>query len=99
MPGVKTENAPVALDRMLYRSHLISGAVRRLLGDEIRDCSFVDFACNHGYFTLEMAHSGAREALGVDLRAENIAKAEFLKQHFGVANAPPRESADIRCRR
>lgn len=91
MQGVRTEAAPVAMDRMIYRSHLISGAVRQLLGPHLKDCSFIDFACNHGYFTLETAHSGARSALGVDLRADNVAKAKFLNSHFGLPNAEFRE--------
>lgn len=89
-PGIATEG-PVALERMIYRSHLISGAIRRLLGEQLRDTTFIDFACNHGYFTLELAHAGARKATGLDLRAENVAKAEFLKSHFDIPNAEFRQ--------
>jgi SAM-dependent methyltransferase len=85
--GLATEGSGVALDRMIYRSHLISGAVARLLGDELPGCTLVDFACNHGYFTLEAAALGMKEAVGLDLRAENVAKAEFLKRHFQVERA------------
>jgi predicted RNA methylase len=91
MQGVKTEPAQISMDRMIYRSHLISGAVKNLLGDDLQNSTFIDFACNHGYFTLEMAHAGARSALGVDLRAENVAKAEFLNSHFGLKNAAFRQ--------
>jgi 2-polyprenyl-3-methyl-5-hydroxy-6-metoxy-1,4-benzoquinol methylase len=86
-PGVATEPSLVALQRMIYRSHLISGAVGQLLGDERPDCTLVDFACNHGYFTLENAFLGMRQCTGLDLRAENVAKAEFLKRHFRIENA------------
>lgn len=82
---------PVAVQRMMYRSHLISGTVRRLLGKDLADATFVDFACNHGYFTLEMAYYGAKQAVGVDLRPENIAKARFLKRYFGIENAAFRQ--------
>lgn len=78
---------PVAVEGMIYRSHLISGTVRRLLGKDIAETTFVDFACNHGYFTLEMAYYGAKQATGVDLRPENIAKARFLKRYFGIEKA------------
>jgi SAM-dependent methyltransferase len=91
MQGVQTEPTTIAMDRMIYRSHLISGAVRQLLGDQLTDCTFIDFACNHGYFTLEMAHSGAKKAVGVDLRAENVAKAQFLNSHFQLPNAEFRQ--------
>lgn len=86
-PGLATEKNPEALERMIYRSHLISGAVKTLLGPELSKCSVVDFACNHGYFSLELAHLGARSALGVDLRQINVDKATLLKNHFGVQNA------------
>ncbi len=85
--GVKTENHPVALERMIFRSHLISGAIRQLIGEAMGTSSFIDFACNHGYFTLEMAHFGALNALGIDMRAENVAKAQFLRDHFEIAAA------------
>lgn len=84
--GVATAGA-LGLERMVFRSHLISGVVRQLLGEELANSTFIDFACNHGYFSLEMAYSGAKHCLGVDLRAENIAKATFLKEHFQIANA------------
>lgn len=88
--GVTTAG-PVALERMIYRSHLISGTVRRLLGEDLAKSTFVDFACNHGYFSLEMAYFGAKQALGVDLRPENVAKANFLKEYFGIEKATFRQ--------
>lgn len=78
---------PLAVERMVYRSHLITGTVRRLLGDDLRNSTFIDFACNHGYFSLEMAFHGAKQVTGVDLRQENVAKANFLKDYFGIQNA------------
>jgi SAM-dependent methyltransferase len=84
--GVVTESNPVALERMIYRSHLISGSVRTLLGDDYGSSTFLDMACNHGYFALEAGFLGARRALGVDLRPQNIAKASFLKDSFSVPN-------------
>lgn len=86
-PGVATESNPVAVERMIYRSHLISGSVRALLGDDYAGSTFLDMACNHGYFALEAAFLGARRALGVDLRPQNIAKANFLRACFSVSNA------------
>jgi SAM-dependent methyltransferase len=102
--GVTTA-VPLALERMVYRSHLISGTVRRLLGKDLDRSTFVDLACNHGYFSLEMAYFGAKQAVGVDLRPENVAKADFLKGYFNIANAvfrqqdiydlDPREQFDV----
>jgi SAM-dependent methyltransferase len=83
-PGVATANADVAIQRMTYRSHLISDTVRNILGSEFGSTTFLDMACNHGYFALEAAFHGAQHVLGVDLRPENIAKANFLKGYFQV---------------
>ncbi|MDH4188841.1 MAG: class I SAM-dependent methyltransferase [Betaproteobacteria bacterium] len=86
-PGLCTAPHAVALERMIYRSHLIAATVRSLLGEAFAQARCVDFACNHGYFSLELAYQGMREAAGFDLRAENVAKARFLKDYFGIANA------------
>jgi hypothetical protein len=88
--GVATA-PPLGVQRMIYRSHLITGTVRRLLGKEIENTTFVDFACNHGCFSLEAAYHGAKLATGLDLRQENVAKAVFLKDYFGVKNATFRQ--------
>lgn len=88
-PGVYTvsQYPLVALRAMTFRSHLITGTLRRLLGATLREATVLDMACNHGYFALEAAFHGAKSVLGVDLRPENIAKAEFLKQYFQIENA------------
>lgn len=87
-PGIITphEYPQVALRQMTYRSHLITGTMRALLGDSLHSATLLDMACNHGYFALEAAYHGAKSVLGVDLRPGNIAKAEFLKRYFGIAN-------------
>ncbi len=87
-PGIITarEHSLVARNRLIFRSHLITGTLEQLLGAELRDVSVIDLACNHGYFALEAAYLGARTVHGCDLRAANIAKAEFLKDYFGIKN-------------
>ena len=86
-PGVNTAKFEESLARMVYRSHLITDTVRTILGDSFASSSFLDMACNHGYFSLEAAFHGAKKVLGVDLREENIAKANLLKNYFQVDNA------------
>lgn len=88
-PGVLT-GAEAALERMIYRSHLISGAIReglRLCGTAPEDATAVDFACNHGYFALLAAELGVREAVGFDLRGVNVKKAALLAAQFQCPNA------------
>jgi len=85
-PGVSTEKTEEALTRMIYRSHLITDTVRNILGESFHSSSVLDMACNHGYFSVEAAFHGARKVVGVDLRPENIAKANFLKNYFRTEN-------------
>jgi len=85
-PNIATEAGKVSVRRMIYRSHLITGAVLSVLDKRLQSSSVLDMACNHGYFAVEAAFHGARKVLGVDLRKQNIAKANFLKNYFQVDN-------------
>jgi tRNA (mo5U34)-methyltransferase len=46
----------------------------------------LDLACNEGYFSFEFAKRGARDVLGVDARAENIEKAEYVRDRLGLTS-------------
>jgi SAM-dependent methyltransferase len=88
-PGVLT-GAEAGLARMIYRSHLISGAIRAglaLCGATPERATAVDFACNHGYFALLAAELGFAEARGMDLRAVNLRKAALLARQFDLPAA------------
>ena len=54
----------------------------------------LDIACNEGYFLFEMLKRGARHGVGIEGRAENLAKAEFVKERLGLANCEFRQ-ADV----
>ena len=54
----------------------------------------LDLACNHGSFSIDMVIRGAAFARGVDLRAENVAKARLLARHVGVENVEFAEGED-----
>jgi len=71
----------------LYRRALINDTVEDSLGDDFAHSSVLDLGCNAGWFTLDLAARGALHVDGVDLRPENIARAEFAREHFGIANA------------
>jgi 2-polyprenyl-3-methyl-5-hydroxy-6-metoxy-1,4-benzoquinol methylase len=70
-----------------YRSVLISETIAQLLGDHLEQASILDIACHCGAFSLDMAHRGAKRALGFDVRAANIRQAEFLKKYYRIDNA------------
>jgi tRNA (mo5U34)-methyltransferase len=70
----------------LFRRDLITGTLADLLGDDLAASTVLDIGCNCGYFSLDLADRGAKSVRGVDLRANNIAQAELLAEHFGVGN-------------
>lgn len=85
------------LERMIYRSHLIGGAIAegmRRTSVEPGHGTAVDFACNHGYFTLLAAEMGCGKAVGFDLRDVNVAKARLLAEQYGH-NAVRFEQRDV----
>jgi tRNA (mo5U34)-methyltransferase len=54
----------------------------------------LDIACNEGYFLFEMLKRGARHGVGIEGRAENLDKAEFVKERLGITNCEFRQ-ADV----
>jgi SAM-dependent methyltransferase len=70
----------------LFRRNLITETVVEVLGDDLASSSVLDIGCNSGFFSTELAARGAQHVDGVDLRPENIARANFVKEHFGVTN-------------
>ena len=76
-----------ARQRMLYRMNAIDGAIAALYGGALHGARVLDLACNHGAFSLDLLARGAAEARGVDLRPENIEKAQLLQRHLGIDNA------------
>jgi tRNA (mo5U34)-methyltransferase len=70
-----------------FRAGLIAQTVAKMLGDQLSNTSILDLGCNCGFFTLEMAALGAKRALGLDFRKENLDQAEMLKWAFGVERA------------
>jgi len=73
-----------ARQRMLYRMNAINGAVAALYGRVLEGKRVLDLACNHGAFSLDLMARGASFARGVDLRPENVKKAQLLARHVGI---------------
>jgi tRNA (mo5U34)-methyltransferase len=67
------------------RAELIEGRVREALADAGPQASALDLACNEGWFSHRLLDWGAARVVGVDIRGENIRRAELIRQHFGVA--------------
>lgn len=69
-----------------YRVDLINQMLQRVYKERFHELDVLDVACHCGPFSLDMAARGARQVHGIDLREENIAQANFLKQLYGVEN-------------
>jgi len=88
--GLDTVGDPMAAGIMrakyLFRRDLIAGTIADLLGDDLASAEVLDIGCNCGFFSLDLAARGAASVHGVDLRAQNIAQARFLAEHYGITN-------------
>lgn len=73
------------------RAELIEGPVREALADAGRGATALDLACNEGWFSHRLLDWGAARVVGVDIRGENIRRAELVRQHFGI----PRERLEL----
>jgi 2-polyprenyl-3-methyl-5-hydroxy-6-metoxy-1,4-benzoquinol methylase len=69
-----------------YRTHLINGAVARLLGADLERTTVLDIGCHSGLFSLDLATRGAAHVDGIDLRPQNIAQARFAAEYYGIDN-------------
>ncbi len=71
-------------DNYLFRRGLITDTVAEVLGADLADSTVLDIGCNSGFFSLDLAARGARSVDGIDLRVENIARADFVREHYGT---------------
>jgi SAM-dependent methyltransferase len=78
--------ARVTRNRTVCRSHLITTSVARLLGDRLSQTRVLDLGANSGFFSFDIAHRGAQHVTAVEMRDDNLARGEFLKQHYGFNN-------------
>jgi tRNA (mo5U34)-methyltransferase len=84
--GLMTTYKRKAPERMLFRRDLISGTVAALIGDDLGNTTVLDLGCSAGFFSLDIAASGANHVNGVDLRPDSVEKARFLAEHYAITN-------------
>jgi tRNA (mo5U34)-methyltransferase len=66
------------------RLELMEPPVRAALAAAGPAARVIDLGCNEGWFAHRLLEWGAREVVGIDLRADNVRRAELLREHFGV---------------
>jgi 2-polyprenyl-3-methyl-5-hydroxy-6-metoxy-1,4-benzoquinol methylase len=69
-----------------YRSSLFVDLAAELAGPTLANMSVLDVACHCGVLALEFGEAGFGSVKGLDLRENNIRKAEFLKETFACSN-------------
>ena len=48
------------------------------------DATAIDLACSEGWFAHRLLEWGARQVVGIDVRPENIRRAELVRDHLGL---------------
>ncbi|MGI8427856.1 MAG: class I SAM-dependent methyltransferase [Solirubrobacteraceae bacterium] len=66
------------------RAEMIQGAVREALELAGPDATALDLACCEGWFSHRLLEWGARRVVGIDVREENVQRAELVRDHFAI---------------
>jgi 2-polyprenyl-3-methyl-5-hydroxy-6-metoxy-1,4-benzoquinol methylase len=78
------------------RASVMGPIVREALAAAGPDATALDLACSEGWFAHRLLDWGARRVVGVDIRPENIQRAELVREHLGVGTDRLRfEVADV----
>jgi precorrin-6B methylase 2 len=63
----------------------ITRTIHAFFGSDLTRLRIADLGCLEGGFSLALARSGA-EVIGFDAREENLIRARFVRDHFGLGN-------------
>jgi len=66
------------------RAEMIEGPVREAFEQAGPDATALDLACCEGWFSHRLLEWGARRVVGVDVREQNIRRAELVRDHYGI---------------
>ena len=78
------------------RREIIEDVVRTALRGAGPEASALDLACNEGWFSQRLLDWGAKRVVGIDIRSDNIRRANLIRDHFRIS--PDRlvfEQADV----
>ena len=74
------------------RAEMIEERVRAALAAAGPDATALDLACNEGWFSQRLLEWGASRVVALDIRDENVRRAQLLRDHYGV----PAERLEVR---
>lgn len=84
--GVKTTTYSESVKQVHAVRHSMIFSFLDGINFPYHNASFLDLACNEGYFTFEAIKRGAQYGLGIDARPQNIDKANFIKANQQYSN-------------
>lgn len=68
------------------RLQMILQALRPVVGTNLEATSCLDIGCNQGYFAANLAARGCQKVVGLDMRPQNIADADLIRQVYDLQN-------------
>lgn len=74
------------------RAEMIEERVRAALAAAGPNATALDLACNEGWFSQRLLEWGAARVVALDIREQNVRRAQLLRDHFGV----PAERLEVR---
>ncbi len=66
------------------RAEMVEPAVRTALAEAGPNATALDLACSEGYFAQRLLEWGAQRVVGIDIRAQNVRRAELVRDHFEI---------------
>src|SRR5258708_5734644 len=80
--GVRTASAIPAPVTQIFETRLkmVETIVDGHFGARLSEISCIDVGCHEGFYSVAMARKGIRKILGVDVRENNLRKAQFVAE-------------------
>jgi tRNA (mo5U34)-methyltransferase len=83
--GVRTAvMGPELMSVHRTRATIMEPIVRRVLGAAGPQATVLDLACSEGWFAHRLLEWGAARVVGIDIRPENIRRAELVRDHLAI---------------
>lgn len=89
LPSGRQTESFVGEDKLVFhqnRLDMAAAAIERTFGPDWSNLSCIDLGAHQGFFAFHMAERGFASVLGLEARAEHVAKAEMIRDVHGLKN-------------
>lgn len=89
LPDGRFTESFIEADKLAFhdnRRDMMLGAVTRTFGEDLAGLRCLDLGAHQGYFAFSMARRGCAEVIGLEARAEHVARADLIRRAHGLAN-------------